>query len=179
MRLRECVHSTSHDGARSGPNRQYLDGLHHGSQTDTPGTSISIDQTAYCGIPCTRIHFHPPQMFQATGITSIPVLVPTAWTGIYRHSHQKLIIYSLIEELIRWLAGVGPVHTPVDLYRSNHGQEHARSYLSAWHELHPTSCPALASSAGRWVTTSSGNTTCWPNSVSNAWAASMVWEWGG
>ena len=132
MRLREWALSTSHDGARSRLNCQYLDALlHHGSHADTPGSSISVDQTAYCGIPCLRVHFQLPRMFQATGVRSIPVLVPNGWTGI----HQNMIFYSLIEELIRWMAGVGPTRTLVRLYRSNHGQELARSYLSAWHEL--------------------------------------------
>ena len=136
MRLRIWVLSTSPDGARSAADCQFLNvRLRRGSLVAAPGMTITCDQTTIRGMPCVRIHFHLPQACHSNGVTSIPVLVPNVClrTNTYQTNH---IFYALIEEVIGWLAGVGPKHTLVRLYLENHGQPLARSYSSSWQQLH-------------------------------------------
>lgn len=80
--------------------------------------TISVDQTVVEGIPCFRIRFHLPHVYHSTGVESIAVLVPTAYvgTGSYQHIH---IFHALLEEIIGWMAGVGPKHSLVRLYNRN------------------------------------------------------------
>jgi hypothetical protein len=65
----------------------------------------------------------------------IAILVPTVCVGT-GHYQPNFIFYSLIEEIIAWLAGVGPRNTLIRLYIQNNGQPHARSYSSSWQLLH-------------------------------------------
>jgi len=130
MRLHSWAHSAVSDGARNAANSQFLDGfLRHGSLDPTPGMTITYDQTLEQGIPCIRLHFHLPPACRANGVKSIPVLVPNACTGtgIYQ---ADMIFYALIEEIIGWLACVGPKHTLVRLHLNKNGQPLARSYSS-------------------------------------------------
>lgn len=46
------------------------------------------------------------------------------------------IFYTLIENMIGWLAPIGRKDTLVHLYRSHLGQPIPRSYSSDWHALH-------------------------------------------
>lgn len=80
--------------------------------------TISVDEIVVEGIPCFRIHFHLPHVYHSTGVESIAVLVPTAYVGtrIYQHIH---IFNALLEEIIGWMAGVGPKHSLVRLYHQN------------------------------------------------------------
>src|SRR5258708_28938292 len=105
-----------------------------GSLAAAPGMSISVDQVEQ-SIPCVRLSFHLPREHNSTGVDTIPVLVPTAGvgTGIFR-PHD--IFYALLEEVIVWLARVGPKNTLVRLYRNNYAQPIARSYSLDWHLLH-------------------------------------------
>jgi hypothetical protein len=126
----------SSDGAMSGMNRRFLDGLlRRGSLAATPGMTISVGETTEYGIPCIRLHFHFPLAFNLNMIQSIPVLVPTACLGTVIYP-INFIFYALIEEMIGWLANIGPRHTLVRLYRDNHGQPLPRAYSSNWQQLH-------------------------------------------
>jgi hypothetical protein len=97
--------------------------------------TISVEQVVEQGIPCIRLHFHLPEVYHSTGVASIPVLVPTACIGTGIHQHYT-IFYALLEEVIGWLARVGPKNTLVRLYHQNHGQPPVRSYSSDWQLLH-------------------------------------------
>ena len=97
--------------------------------------TISIDDTQEQGLPCKRLWFHLPQGFHANGVTAIPVLVPSAMMGTNQYQ-TPLIFYSLVEELIGWLARIGPKHSLVRLYLNNHQQQLPRSYSSHWRDLH-------------------------------------------
>ena len=106
-------------GARSAENRHFLDGLLRHHAKVARGTTISVDQTVKQSIPCTAIKFSLPLGCQSNGVTTIPVIVPTAWLGTTILAHDD-IFYALIEEIIVWLAGVGPKHTLMRLYHDNH-----------------------------------------------------------
>lgn len=97
--------------------------------------TISVDQTAEQGTPCVRIHFQLPHVYHSTGVESIPILVPTACvgTGMIQPVH---VFDALLEEIIGWLARVGPKNSLVRLYHQNHGQPLGFSYMSDWQELH-------------------------------------------
>ena len=97
--------------------------------------TISVDQIAQQGIPCIRLHFHLPHAYHSTGVTSIPVLIPTACIGTGSYQ-PEIIFYALLEEIIGWLARVGPKNSLVRLYHQNHGQPLVRSYSSDWQLLH-------------------------------------------
>ena len=97
--------------------------------------TISIDQTEEQGLPCIRLKFHLPQESHSNGITSIPVLLPTALVGT-NQCQSSMIFYALIEELIGWLARIGPKHSLVRLCQQNNGQPLPRSYSSSWQDLH-------------------------------------------
>jgi len=136
MRLRVWVYSTNNDGARSPANCRFVDGLlHRGSLTAVPGVTTSVDQIAEQGIPCFRIHFRLPQVYHLTRVEAIPILVPSACvgTGIYRPTD---IFYALLEEIIAWLARVGPKSTLVRLYLQNHGQPRTRDNALDWQQMH-------------------------------------------
>jgi hypothetical protein len=136
MRLRTWALSTSNEGARSPVNFQFLDGLlRRGCLAATPGVTISADQTEELGVPCVRLHFHLPQEIQSNATTSIPVLIPIAFVGTDKVQATP-IFYALVEEVIGWLACVGPKHSLVRLYVKNHGQQLSRSYSSSWQHLH-------------------------------------------
>lgn len=124
------------DGARSDANCRFLDGiLRLGSLAATPGVTIAVDQTVEEEIPCIRMNFRLPYGCHSSTVRSIPVLVPTACVGT-GYFQPILIFYALIEEIIGWLAGVGPKYTLVRLYRDNYGQPLARSHSSSWEQLH-------------------------------------------
>jgi hypothetical protein len=97
--------------------------------------AISANQVEEQGTPCTRLHFLLPRVCHSTGVASIPVLVPTAsvGTGIYQPID---IFYSLLEEIIGWLACAGPKDALVRLFHQNHGRPLAHSYSSDWTLLH-------------------------------------------
>lgn len=136
MNLRIWALSTSNGGARSPANYQFVDGLvHRGSLAAVPGMAISTKQVDEQGIPCTWLYFHLPQVYHSTGVTSIPVLVPTATigTGLFQPTH---VFYSLLEEIIGWMAGAGSKHTLVRLYQQNQGGPLVHSYSSDWQLLH-------------------------------------------
>jgi len=136
MHLRTWALSTSSEGARSPINCQYLDRfLRRGCLAATPGVTISPDQTEQQGVPCVRLRFHLPQGSQSNGVTSIPVLIPTAFVGT-DNVHTTLIFYALVEEIIGWLARVGPRHSLIRLYLNNNGQQLPRSYSTSWQQLH-------------------------------------------
>jgi hypothetical protein len=136
MRLRTWTLSTSNEGARSPVNCEYLHGLlRRGCVAATPGVTISADQTEELGVPCVRIHFHLPQEIQSNAVTSIPVLIPIAFVGT-DNIQTELIFYALVEEMIGWLACVGPKHSLIRLYVKNNGQQAQRSYSSSWQDLH-------------------------------------------
>jgi hypothetical protein len=97
--------------------------------------TISADQTEELGVHCVRLHFHLPQEIQSNAITSIPVLIPRAFVGTDNYQ-TTLIFYALVEEIIGWLAHVGPKHSLIRLYRKNNGQQAQRSYSSGWQDLH-------------------------------------------
>ena len=119
----------STDGARSAEHRHFLDGLlrHHAKVAQ--GTTISVNQTVKQHMPCTAINFLLPLEYQSNGVTTIPVIVPTVWLGTTILGHDD-IFYALIEEIIVWLAGVGPKHTLIRLYHDNHshGQQLPSSF---------------------------------------------------
>ena len=136
MHLRTWAHSVGDEGARSQANCRLLDALLRlGSLVVTDGVTITVDQAMEGGIPCLRINFCLPQAFHSTGIRSIPILVPAAWVGT-GNIQPNLIFYALIEEIIGWLAGVGPKHTFVRQYRNNNGEPLARSHSASWVHLH-------------------------------------------
>jgi len=136
MYLHAWAHSTSDAGARSDANCRFLDGLLRlGSVAATPGVTIAVDQTVEQGIPCIRINFLLPHTCPSTGIRSIPVLVPTACVGTGTFP-THYVFNALIEEIISWLAHIGPKHTLVRLYRNNHGQPLAHSHSTSWQQLH-------------------------------------------
>ena len=130
------AYSTSGDGARSPANHQFLDGLlHRGSLAATPGMTISVDQTAERGVPCIALHFYLPQVYRSTAVESIPIVVPTVCVGTGTYQPIE-IFYALIEEIIGWLAHVGPKDTLLRLYRQRHGQPPTRPYSLNWQQLH-------------------------------------------
>lgn len=134
MRLREWALSTSDSGARSADNCRVLDGLlRRGRLATTP--TISVGECEAQGVHCIRLQFHLPQECQSNGVTSIPVLVPTAIVGTNAYQNTY-IFYALVEELIGWLARIGPKHSLVRLYLNNNGQQLPRSYASHWQDLH-------------------------------------------
>lgn len=136
MNLRVWAYSTSDGGARSPANNRFLDGLlHRGSLAAAPGMAITVNQAMEQGIPCVRLHFHLPQQFHSTGVATIPVLVPTACIGTGSYQPHD-IFYSLLEEIIGWLAQVGPKNTLVRLYLKNHDHPLVESYSSNWQMLH-------------------------------------------
>ena len=116
-------------GARSAENRHFLDGLLRHHEEVVRGTTISVDQTVKQCTPCTAINFLLPLGYQSNGVTTIPVTVPTACLGTTILGHDD-IFYALIEEIIVWLAGVGPKHTLIRLYHHNHnpGERLPRSF---------------------------------------------------
>lgn len=97
--------------------------------------TISVNQTAERMVPCIALHFYLPQVYRSSGVESIPVVVPTACvgTGMYQPS---LVFYALLEEIIGWLAHVGPKNSLVRLYHQNHGRPPTRSYSLNWQQLH-------------------------------------------
>jgi hypothetical protein len=136
MRLRGWAYSNSGDGAQSASNHQFLDMLlRQGSLVAAPGVTVSVHQTTEQGIPCICLRFHLPQACRSAGVESIAVLIPTACvgTGMYQTND---IFYSMIEEIIAWLAGVGPKNTLIRLYIKNNGQPLARSNSPSWQQLH-------------------------------------------
>jgi hypothetical protein len=113
MRLREWALSYAPDGARSPANCEYLDGLlRRGDLTAPPGVTISGHPTEVQGVSCMQLHFHLPPQSHCNGTTSIPVQLPTSFVGTVAIDS---IFCSLIEEIIAWLAGVGPKHSLVRL----------------------------------------------------------------
>ena len=139
MRLREWVDSTSDDGARSWLNCQYLHALlHQDSLVDKP-TSISVKQMTYTGIRCIRLDFRLPQMFQAAGVTSIPVLVPNGLVGT--GISEDYIFYALIEKIIGWLVGIGSTHLLIRL----HHELGKFAYDVAWDQLTERFTPLINS----------------------------------
>ena len=86
-------------------------------------------------MPCVRLSFQIPQGSQSNAITAISVLVPRAFVGTNMLVIQ-FIFYALVEELIGWLAGVGPKNSLIRLYHNSNGRQHPRSYSSSWHRLH-------------------------------------------
>ncbi len=136
MRLRTWALSTSGDAAGSAANCRFLDTLlRRGCLATTPGVTISVDQTEEQGLPCIRLRFHIPQESHSNGVTSISVLLPTAFAGT-NQCQTSLIFCALIEELIGWLARIGPKHSLIRLFRNQNGQPLPRSYSSSWQELH-------------------------------------------
>ena len=136
MRLRTWAISTSDDAAGSAANSRYLDWLlRRGCLATGPGVTISMDQTEEQGLPCIRLKFHLPQESHSNGVTSIPVLLPTAFVGT-NQCQTFLIFYALIEEVIGWLAHIGPKHSLIRLHQQNNGQPLPRSYSSGWQDLH-------------------------------------------
>ena len=136
MNLRVWAHSTSNSGARSPANYRFLDGLlHHGSLAAAPGMAITVNQAVEQGVSCVRLHFHLPQAYHSTGVATIPVLIPTACIGTGSHQPYD-IFYSLLEEIIGWLAQVGPKNSLVRLFLKNQGQPPVQSYSSNWQLLH-------------------------------------------
>ena len=134
MRLRTWALSTGNDDARSADNCRVLDGLlRHGRLANTP--TISVGESEEEGVHCIRLQFHLPQGCQSNGITSIPVLVPTTCVGT-DNNQTPLIFYALLEELIGWLAGIGPQHSLIRLHIHNNGQQLPRSYSSDWQQHH-------------------------------------------
>ena len=136
MRLRAWALSTSDEGARSPANSQFLDVLHRRGPiyaTPRPGMTIGCDQTTEQDVACIRLHFHLPKACQSNGVRSIPVLVPSACV---RRCPPQIIFYSLVEEIIRWLASVGPKHSLIRLYLNNCGDPFARLDSSGWQQLH-------------------------------------------
>jgi hypothetical protein len=85
-------------------------------------------------VPLIELSFNIPQPCHSTGIRSIPVLVPTACVGT-NNIQPNIIFYALSEEVIRWLAGVGPRHALVGLCGPNSLQRHGRAFSSDWHQL--------------------------------------------
>ena len=61
--------------------------------------------------------------------------MPTAIVGTNTYQTTS-IFYALVEELIGWLARIGPKHSLVRLYLNNNGQQLPRSYSSHWQDLH-------------------------------------------
>ena len=136
MHLRGWAYSTSNGGARSPANHRFLDNLlNHGSLAAAPGMAITINQVVEQGIPCIRLHFHLPQVYHSTGVATIPVLVPTACVGTGRLQPLD-VFYSLVEEIIGWLAQVGTKSTLVRVYVQNQGRPLVQSYSSNWQSLH-------------------------------------------
>jgi hypothetical protein len=122
------------DGARSPANHQFLHGfLRHGSMVTMHGTTIEVGQTVEQGVPCFRLAFLLPQACQLNSMRAIAVLVPNPWvgTGI---ADPITIFYALIEEIIGWLANVGPKHTLIRLYNSDRRQPLPHS--PNWNQLH-------------------------------------------
>lgn len=110
----------SNYGARSTENRHFLDGLlRYGAVIAIGGTTISVDQRVEQGLPRTVLGFSLPLGFHSSGVTTIPVVMPTACLGTNILGHDD-IFYALIEEIILWLAGMGPKHTLIRLFHSNH-----------------------------------------------------------
>ena len=135
MRLRTWALSESNEGARSTVNRQYLDGLlRRGCLATRPGLTISSDQTEEEGVPCVRLRFHVP-LENSNASLSIPVLVPIAFVGTDIIQIQY-IFYALVEEVIVWLAKIGPTHTLIRLSRHHNERRHPHSYSSNWQDLH-------------------------------------------
>ena len=133
MRLRAWTLSTSNDGARSPANQQCLDGLLRlGTLAVTPGMTISVDQKVEQGVPCARVLFHLPRAF---GGSSIPVLVPATCVGTGR-IQPSFIFYVLREEIIGWLAHIGPKNSLLRLYHHNQGQPLPRSDSLEWQQTH-------------------------------------------
>ena len=115
-------------GARSAENRDFLDGiLQHDVIVATQGATISVDQTVAQGIPCMGLNFLLPRECQSNGVKTIPVLVPNACLGTTILGHTD-IFYALIEEIIVWLAGLGPKHTLIRVYHNNHNQRLLQSF---------------------------------------------------
>ena len=134
MQLRAWALSTNDNGARSGANCQVLDGLLRRGRLAATHT-ISVGESEEEGVHCIRLQFHLPQECQSNAVTSIPVLVPTAFVGTNTYQ-PNFIFYALVEELIGWLARIGPRHSLVRIYLNNNGQQLPRSYSSTWRDLH-------------------------------------------
>ena len=134
MSLRKWALSTSAEGAMSTANYQFVDRfLRQGSLVPNPEARISSDHTEEQGVPCVRLRFHLPHDGQSNASTSIAVLVPTMGTDKIQVSD---VFYALIEELIGWLARIGPHHTLVRLFHHDNRQRHPRSYSSSWQHTH-------------------------------------------
>ena len=137
MHLQAWALSTSDKGARSDVNCRYTDELlHHGSAPTSLHISTSMDDTQEQGLHCKHLQFHLPQGYHANGVTSVPVLVPSAMVGTIQQLPETLVFYALVEELIGWLEWIGPMHSLVRLYLNNNGQQLPRSYSSHWQDLH-------------------------------------------
>jgi len=96
--------------------------------------TISVDQTEeQKSLVCLR--FHLPDAYHSNGVESISILIPATCvgTGIFQ---PNLVFYALLEEIIGWLARVGPKNTLVRLYHQNHGQPLIHSYPLDWQQLH-------------------------------------------
>jgi len=91
--------------------------------------AISANQVEEQGVPCIRLDFHLPRVYHSTRVASIPVLIPTTHigTGFYQPLH---VFYSLLEEIIGWLARAGPKNTLIRLHYQNHSRPLAHSYSS-------------------------------------------------
>ena len=86
----------------------YLDGfLQMAAWPLRQGLPSRLTKQRSSGVPCARLRFHLPQGSQSNGITTIPVLLPITYVGtdIYQ---TNLFLYALLEEIIGWLARVGP-----------------------------------------------------------------------
>jgi hypothetical protein len=106
----------SFDGARSPANQNFLANLlRHDNRDGVNETSISLEDKVEQGLPFIIIHFHLPQAFQPNNVRTIPVRIPGVYIGT--GTLQPGDIYSsLIEEMISWMAGLGPKHSIVRLH---------------------------------------------------------------
>src|SRR5258708_39236845 len=118
MRLRVWAHSTERDGARSPAHCIFLDGLLRRGSVATMPDTISVDQATAHDIPCVQIHFRLPRLCQSSGVSSIPVLIPSSSVGT-GNVQLEVVFCALLEEIIGWLAGVGPKNTLVRLFGNN------------------------------------------------------------
>jgi len=81
------------------------------------------------------LRFHLPGAYHSNGVESIPILIPATCigTGVCQ---PNLVFHALLEEIIGWLARVGPKNTLVRLYHQNHGQFLIHSNSLDWRQRH-------------------------------------------
>lgn len=128
------AHSTCDGGARSPANCHFLTGLlHHRSLAAPPDIAVSVREER--GITCINLAFRVPQVYRLTGVTSIPILIPTpcVGTGFYEPAD---VFNSLVEEIAKLLAGVRPQNTLFQLYRQSRGQPLVPFSSPHWQLLH-------------------------------------------